>query len=535
MKTGKFVFICVMLTCLVFPLFAGGQQSGAASGLSEIGFNAAGYPIVSKPYTFSVSVNKRAFHGVFANMEVSQNMEKKTGVTINWIEVPEASFRERTNLMLASGDLPDVFGDGMQDSDIVRYGPSGTLIPIENYIDRYAPLIKDLFSKRPEVRQYVTAPDAHIYTLPRIQELAHRVNPDNMFINKTWMDKLGLAMPNTYDEFHSVLTAFKERDPNGNGRRDEIPLSFIGSFGVGGTNDISSLFAGFGMHDNGNHIMVSNKKVYYTANTPEFRNALVYFNKLWADGLIDPEAFTHTVSQSISKGMEPDMLYGVFFDWFDEITVGDDRARTNYVVLPPMIGVDGKRHWNMHPNALMGRSGWAVTNKMKNPEVAVRWADACYEWEASMELCYGAFGISLEMRGNQIIMKDPPAGMSIDDVRYLNSPVHNTPYAVYETDHRRMNFGLQHIRKFERLDVYRQYFPPLEDIYPQVFFLSEEESELAIIRTELNDYVNQMRAKFIIGTESISTGWNAYVAAINQIGVNRYLELYQKALDRYYK
>ena len=532
MKKMNLIVFGVLLLCLSIPLFASGQQGrDTGTSLSDIGFNATGYPIVSRPYSFSVSVTKRPFHGTFSNMAASQNMERKTGVTIQWIEIPEASFRERMNLMLASDDLPDVFGDGLMDSDIVRYGPSGSLIPLGNLIERYSPNIKEIFTNRPDVQQFVTTPDGNIYTLPRIQELAHRVNPDNMFINKTWLDRLNLSMPGTYDEFFDVLRAFRERDPNGNGRRDEIPLSFVSGMG---TNEIYSLFAGFGMHDNANHVMVSNRRVYYTANSPEYRNAVTYFNRLCAEGLIDPEAFTHDHRQYVAKGMEPDMLYGVFFDWFDEIVLGNERAREHYAALPPMMGVDGRRHWNWSPNALMGRSGWAITNKMQHPEVAIRWGDSCYDWESSMELCYGPFGISLERRGDQIIMLPGPPGVSVDDVRYMQSPVHNTPYAVYEADHRRMNFELNHMRKFERLDMYRQYFPALEELYPQVFFMPEEESELAIIRTDLNNYVSQMRARFIIGSESISTGWNAYITNLNQMGLPRFLELYQRALDRYY-
>lgn len=90
-----------------------------------------------------------------------------------------------------------------------------------------------------------------------------------------------------------------------------------------------------------------------------------------------------------------------------------------------------------------------------------------------------------------------------------------------------------HVRKFERLDMYRQYFPSLDELYPKVFFLEDEEAELAIIRTSISDYVIQMRAKFIIGAESTTSGWNSYIRALNQMGLTRYLEIHQKALDRY--
>ena len=530
MKTVKFSILGILLLSLVLPLSAaGGQQS--ASGLADIGFNASGLPIVSKPFTMSAAAWRRPMHAPFSEMESYKRMETRTGVHIQWIELPEANFAERKNLMLASNDLPDVFWSGSSDADILRYGYSGIFIPQEKLIEQYAPRLVKIFNDRPEVKKYVTTPDGHIYTLPVIMELAHRVNPDNMFINKVWLDKLGLQMPNTYDEFYNVLKAFKDRDPNGNGLRDEIPMSFYGR-DPGNSLDFSSLFAGFGMFAYGDFIMVSNGKVYFTGNTAEYRNALVYFNRMYSVGLIDPEAFTHDVAQYSAKGQNPDILYGVFFDWFDENCVGNARAENDYVCLPPLLGIDGKRHWRYDPAALLMRDVFAITSKMKNPEVATRWANECYDLDNSYELAYGAWGVNLRREGDRVIQIPPPPGLSADEFRYLNASS-TTPYMLDETAFRNLSLTNNHIRKFARLDIYRQYFPTLAEIYPRVFFLQEEETELSIIRTDIKDYLSQMRGKFIVGSESISTGWNAYVSALNQMGLNRYLELYQRALDRY--
>ena len=47
------------------------------------------------------------------------------------------------------------------------------------------------------------------------------------WINKAWLDELGLEMPETTEDLKTVLKAFKENDLNKNGKNDEIPLSFI--------------------------------------------------------------------------------------------------------------------------------------------------------------------------------------------------------------------------------------------------------------------------------------------------------------------
>jgi putative aldouronate transport system substrate-binding protein len=261
----------------------------------------------------------------------------------------------------------------------------------------------------------------------------------------------------------------------------------------------------------------------------------MYLNKLYNEGLIDPEVFTHDSKQYMAKGKAPEILYGVFFDWFDELTVGDIRAKNDYIALPPLKGSDGKQRWNVLPTALLERRNFAITNKMKNPEVAIRWADQCYDWATSFELVYGTWGENIKKDGNKVIMLPPPAGMSVDDFRYRNSPAYTTPFALYEVDFKNIQFTDNHLRKFVRLDMYRQYFPALEEVYPAVFFFPEEESELAILRTDINNYVDQMRAKFVVGSESVDAGWDNYVKQLNQMGLPKYLELHQKALARYYK
>jgi putative aldouronate transport system substrate-binding protein len=528
----KNLFLCVGMVILVLPAFAGGSSQAQRNQSADIGFNPTGLPIVTKPFTFSGVVNRRPLHGPFADMTVLKELEKKTGVTVQYIEIPEANFTERKNLMLASNDLPDVFLQNLTDSDVLRYGQQGVFLPLEDLVERYALRLKAIFTQRPDIKKYVTAPDGHIYVLPRIQEASHRTNGDNMFINKVWLDKLGLKMPTSFEEYYTVLKAFKEKDPNGNGKQDEIPFSFVGR-NLGDQYNIFSLFAGFGMHDNGDHVMVNNKKVYFTANSPEYRNALVYFNRLYREGLIDPEAFTHDVKQYSAKGMGPEVLFGSFMDYFDENAVGNDRAKNVYTTLPPLKGPSGKQGWNYDPSALLARDNFAITSRAKNPEVLMRWVDECYDRDMSFALYYGAWDINIRKEGDRVVQIPPPAGISADEFRYTHAPVNSLPFVIYEADFKSIGLGENYVRKYERLDIYRKYFPALDEIYPKMYMLPEEENELAIIRTDIRDYVEQMRAKFIVGSESIESGWNTYLQQLNQMGLPRYVELHQKALDRY--
>lgn len=136
------------------------------------------------------------------------------------------------------------FGANFTDTELMKYGADGTIIPLNDLIDKHMPNLKALFDKRPDIKAIVTAPDGNIYSLPAGEELGTGQedigsNPDFLYINQDWLKKLGLNMPTTLQEYHDVLLAFKTKDPNGNGKADEIPLSFVNAFWTG---DIGYLF-----------------------------------------------------------------------------------------------------------------------------------------------------------------------------------------------------------------------------------------------------------------------------------------------------
>ena len=154
---------------------------------------------------------------------ILQRLEKETGVHIDWTNY-QADFAEKRNLDISSGDLPDaIHNDGASDNDLINWANKGVIIPVEDLIDKYMPNLKKILDENPEYKALMTAPDGHIYAFPWIEELGsdkesiHSVN-DMAWINKDWLNKLGLEMPQTTDELIKVLEAFKTQDPNGKSR-----------------------------------------------------------------------------------------------------------------------------------------------------------------------------------------------------------------------------------------------------------------------------------------------------------------------------
>ena len=141
---------------------------------------------------------------------------------------------------------------------------------IRDRIDKHAPNVKKLLEENPEYKKQLTAPDGNIYSLPSLTELSP-VTHDKLFINKNWLDQLGMKVPETLDEFKETLQAFRDNDLNGDGTtEDQIPFTFLYNRKE---NGLYSLFGSFGQLDRGgqvdknDHLIVKEGKVIYTPLT----------------------------------------------------------------------------------------------------------------------------------------------------------------------------------------------------------------------------------------------------------------------------
>ena len=304
---------------------------------------------------------------------------------------------------IASGDLPDaIFNAAAGDYDLLNWAESGVIVPIEDLIEDYMPNLKKIFDENPEYRQMSTAPDGHIYSMPWIEELGegkesiHTVN-GMAWINKEWLDNLGLEMPQTTDQLMTVLEAFKTQDPNGNGEADEIPFSFINN---GGNEDLKFLMGAFGLGDNDDHLVVDNDgQVQFTANKEGYKEAIKYFNEMNNKGLIDKEAFEQDWNTYVAKGKEH--KYGVYFTWDKANITGADDS---YDVLPVLAGPDGTKHVTRTNGMGFSRDRFVITSANKNLELTARWIDKMYEPLQSVQNNWGTYGD--EAQANIFELKD---------------------------------------------------------------------------------------------------------------------------------
>ncbi|MCK1206186.1 ABC transporter substrate-binding protein [Streptococcus uberis] len=468
---------------------------------------------------------------------ILKRLEKETGVKIEWTNY-QSDFAEKRNLDISSGDLPDaIHNDGASDVELMSWAKQGVIVPVEDLIKKYMPNLQKVLDEKPEYKSMITAPDGHIYSFPWIEELGegkesiHSVN-DMAWINKAWLDKLGLKMPQTTDELVKVLEAFKTQDPNGNGKADEIPMSFINK---PGNEDFKVLLGSFGEGDNDDHLIVSNdNKVDFTADNDSYKEGVAFMRSLQEKGLIDSEAFEQDWNTYIAKGGED--LYGVYFTW-DKNNISKNKG--DYEVLPVLAGPNGQKNVTRTNNVGFSRDSMVITSANKNLELTAKWIDQQYAPLQSVQNNWGTYGDKKQQNifafdKNQKMLKHLPLeGTAPTEIRQKTEV--GGPLAILDSYYGKVT-TMPDDAKW-RLDILKENYVPYmknESIYPKIFMKEKDLDKVAQIEADMNDYIARKRAEWIT-KGGIDKEWESYKKELERYGLTEWLTIKQKYYDDYVK
>ena len=78
---------------------------------------------------------------------------------------------------------------------------------------------------------------------------------------------------------------------------------------------------------------------------------------------------------------------------------------------------------------------------------------------------------------------------------------------------------------------YAPYGIPQKNVVPPLYYSEEDASEIAMLQNNVNTYVEESIAKFIVGQLDIDADWENYLNELNNMNVARYLEIVQNTYD----
>lgn len=496
---------------------AGNTTAGESAKATE-GVSKAGFPIVPEKMTVKAAIFG-APNFVLEENRFFKRMEELTNIHFDMEVIPASTYTEKKNLLLASGEYPEVFiKANFTKADEMLYGSQGILLSLEKLIDDYAPNLTAVMSSNPDVRRTITTPEGHIYSFPTVKRKAAA---SLLFVNNVWLQNLSLKNPTNPEEFYTILKAFKENDPNKNGKKDEIPLSLTG------VNKIKFMANNWGLLMGVNDVFVSDGKVLHGPTQAQFKEALTYFRKLYAEGLLDKETFTQNGQQLQAKGQAQDQQLGVILDLAPFSVVGAERD-TDFVPVNP-FPYNGEQ-------IILGNTGvnagtFVITNKCKNPEVLVRWADYLYSEEGGIQARMGKEGEEYKMNSDGTWNWILAEGQSQNDVRkYLFQGGANIPELLPQL-WSKLN-DPQEKRVLENSMTQDSF---MRTAYPDVYFSEDTQKRLAVLATDIGAYVNQFIVQAVTGDINVESEWENYLATLKKMGLEEMVKIHQDGYDQYIK
>lgn len=462
-----------------------------------------------------------AFAGMNGDYTLTDNiaMQKSlvdANINIEFTNVLGADLEEKRNLVLNSGEYPDIFIKSYIDAD--KYGMQGVIIPLEDLMRQYAPNLTALLDER-DGWQYITASDGHVYSFPHVGNQGAS-NP-YFWINQKWMNNLNLKEPTSYEELYDVLKAFKEQDANGNGDpNDEIPL-FCNTF----CNPLMLMQYQSFPYSAWEKLGIIDGKLAYVPATEEYKEFLAFVTRLYQDGLMDPNSFTQPHEQQAPTGQSGDVL-GSFFDAGAFLTVGRDRDE-DYIALTP---------WDdcLQLSPGISKGGAAITDACEHPEVVVAWLDTFYTEEGGRLAWMGVEGETYQYNsdGEWEWILGNGHGDDISTVRASSTiqGAQTHPSVEPEAWSTQMSPSIDPDEAYlgqQARKVWAHGVVPL----PNLVFTEEQNAELSVIKTDIDSYITEYMAKVATGETTLEDSWDEYIETLKAMGMDRMFEIYQEVYD----
>ena len=348
MKKLLALILCLVMAVSVFAGCGGGGGLEAAGEGNEGPVATMDNKEIPDDLTLTIGIPLSASVEDYDTNAYTLWLEEQTGYDLEFITFQSSStdYKAQLSTMLATGDeLPDILWNfGVGQGAYEEYGASGYFIdmaPYYNDKEGEGKVFWDRLSNLPQDQQdYVvrqlTAEDGGMYAAARIEYSLIDTMQFQVFINQTWLTKLGLEMPTNIDELETVLRAFRDKDPNGNGKKDELPL--IGNNAAGSSSIIKWILNMYCYVDFNKYFNVNDEgKLYLPHITDEYRQALIKINQWIKEGLMFNSAFSMSNKEIKSLLNPPEgeaITVGIFAGHPTLVHEVDNSAIYNYVAMP---------------------------------------------------------------------------------------------------------------------------------------------------------------------------------------------------------
>ena len=477
----------------------------------------------------------------FLESGIMKELEEKHGINIEWDIYYNSDWSEQKSLLLASGDLPDAFLGSicLNISDMTQN--KSLFLDLTDLINEETmPNLTSIFESDPEMKAVCTDRDGKIYSLPKKLGLRPEACGNALYINKEWLDNLGLAVPTTYEELETVLEAFVTEDADGDGDATN-EIGYTNSAGPTVlSGDLRNILFPFGTMvsraDNYMGLNSEGEPVFMPAQE-NYKEAVEWMHGLWEKGILDPEYFTQEGSMATSKRQaEGGSQVGLISAWTADAEAGGNADQ--FVLLEALQGPDGNRYVENASNYVdISDRELVISKDCENPEKLLAWADDFYDNVVTLQTTYGSIsdGCITDNGDGTYAVNEPEDGSSLDTSAWSNALKDFGP--KYMTEDFEANVTLpadqgDGIRLLED-EVNAKYVTTDKNVgFPMVQYTSDEQNTLTMLGTDIYQYVEAQYAHWVVDG-GIEEEWDAYLEQLDAMGLQDLVKAQTDAYNAY--
>lgn len=547
-------FLAIVLTlAIVLGLCACG--GGSEGGTTDKGG-------VDGQVTIKIGLATNAKVMSYTDNALTKWLEEQTGYKIEFVEYSGGTdvATQISSTVAARQELPDIlWGIGLNESAVSTYGKEGYFVDLTPYYEDkegasatfWERLETDLTELQQEtvIRKITDADTEKIYSVPCIEtSLVDKINY-MVWINTEWLDALSLEKPTNTQELYDVLVAFRDKDPNGNGLQDEIPL--FGAEKSGAAQAINWLINMYLYYDESHRWQDYNGdgQLEFVYTQEEYREALQFVNKLYKEKLLTSMIYTATSNEmkTITTPASGTAICGIFVGHLTIATTFGSEVMYEYEPLE-LWGCAVESDMSVSPNTFITETAekkgivdqcfkLLMTMFSKEGSFRIRYGEKGVNWvEPSSEEAVSDYGLKADYK----LLDDPFTQQTTAMWGKVGSTLNH--YAEGETAEISADIDQWTATKSKMHAEFRRIFDEAAaknnptNLCPTLVGTTEEQEDIDMTRTNVQAYVASAEKDFVCGTNGMDinddSDWSAFLKELENLGLADYQKYVQTIYDR---
>ena len=468
----------------------------------------------------------------YNDFEYMQKLEELTGVHVETTEVNFFTASEQYNVLLASGDYPDLI------KNLGTYystGLSGALsddiiMDLTDDLSAYAPNYDYLIhSNDAETPYYLT--DGKV--LQFMGTYDSFINNQGLVLRKDWLEECGLDVPETYDELHDVLKAFKDKYNcssaiymNNNCTITTLTEGYnVATYNVSGSG-------GAGGSGSSLPYYVEDGVVKCSFIEDGYRDYLTMIHDWYEEGLMDSDfvSIEYDPFSSYLSGQITSDQMGVWCTSGEGI---DNYTVPVVCMASPVQNNGDKQHMTEMTLAPADDiTAISVSSACEDPDIAMAWLDYWFSEDGIAFYNFGLEGTDYTLDENSTpkftdAVVNNEFGLSASNYMRCRCAFGTMPSLMLRYRSAYLNSDLVN----EAWDVWTSNLDGTMAISSNVTMTTEQKEAETYKATDIMTYANQMISQFCNGDADIDTQWDTFVSQLKDMGIEECIELEQAAYD----